>query len=531
MAIQSRPTEDLSALRQELMCGQTALTSWLRSLTAAVALPQSIDDIERDFQTSIYTRMLNNYAVSSAVDKLKTGTLSEGVRFVNRCKMPSPFKPDPKEQARYQKAEEIREFVERGCDNLQQSIEDILNEMLDFLPYGHKLAEKVYAPDSDGLLTLSTLRVKPRAAYVFAVTGVNDVLGVVPAKPGIGSMLILGQQEVPPSDILDRSKLWILTHKSQGGDPRGQSCLRPAYDPWYLFQQFRPAFLKNGIQFGTPSLKMGMPENVGMMDAVGDGANATTQGEIYLEKGKAFQNGSVIALPFGATLDVVEATGDGAFFLNAFNELTREIKEAIFIAARATTEAQHGSKADSETATDVVGEVVQGIRRRVEMSFYRDVIQPWVALNWGPEVARELSPYLSLSETETGDIAGKGQMYAALKTAGLLHPSQYQGMDEDLKLPPRDYEAQQAELDSVDATNAELLKRGESASLETRILMLHPDWTPAQVEAEKQLILDESGASVPDPTTLLSGLSSPLPSPDMPMEGPQGTPDEAGGGE
>ena len=75
-------------------------------------------------------------------------------------------------------------------------------------------------------------------------------------------------------------------------------------------------------------------------------------------------------------------------------------------------------------------------------------------------------------------------------------------MGEDLKLPPADYAAWQTEIDAKDAANAELTKRGESASIETRILMLHTDWTPAEVEAEKQLILDQSGANVPDPLAL-----------------------------
>jgi hypothetical protein len=389
------------------------------------------------------------------------------------------------------------------CDGLQESIEDILDEGLDYLPFGHKLAEMVYRLDNANLVTLKTLRWKPREAYAFALTGTMDFLGVVAAKPGLGGVLLTGV-EAKPEEIIDRRKLFVLSHKPQGGDPRGQSILRPAYDPWYIFQQLRPAFLKFGIQFGTPSLKGTLPPNVQAID-LSAGGDALSPADAMAAKLMAFSNGTAIVVENGAGVDVIQCQGDGAFFINAFQELTREMKEAILIAARATTESQYGSKADSQTASDVVGDAVQGIRRRVEMGFYRDVIQPVVEMNWGPDAARELCPFLSLSDLDPGDVVERGNMIAGLKTAGLIHPSQYAGIDEALHLPPRDYEAQQAEIDAQDAQNAELLTRGESASLATRILMLHPDWTPAQVEEEKQAILDESGANVPDPAQLLAG--------------------------
>jgi hypothetical protein len=466
-------------------------------------MPLSIDDVERDFRLDIYDRMLRDPAIAGAIKALKTGVLSEGLRFVNRCQMPSPFKPDPEQQAKYDKAEEIRQFIERNFDRLQQPIEDILNEMLDYLAYGHKLAEKVYTLDEGGLVALKTLRVKPRNAYAFALSGTMDFLGVVAAKPGMGSALGIGQ-EVKPDEIIDRRKLFVLTHDSQGGDPRGQSALRPAYNAWFLKQQTWPAYLKWLIQFGTPSVKGTLPPGVTAIDGNGE-EGALTAAEAMAEKLVAFSNGTAIVVENGASVDLIESKGDGAGFQNAIDLFDRQMKEAVIIAVRATAEAEHGSKADSQTAQDVLGQAVQGIRRRVEMGFYRDVCQPLVEMNWGPDAAQELCPFLSLSDLDPGDVVERGMMIARLKEVGLLHPSQDAGIDEILHIPPRDYEAQQAELDSQDATNAEVLKRGESASIETRILMLHPDWTPAQVEAEKQLILDESGMNVPDPTQLLTG--------------------------
>ncbi|MCE5200829.1 MAG: phage portal protein [Armatimonadota bacterium] len=55
------------------------------------------------------------------------------------------------------------------------------------------------------------------------------------------------------------------------------------------------------------------------------------------------------------------------------------------------------------------------------------------------------------------------------------------------------------------ANSVKLLSDAQSASIETRVRMVHPDWSVEQVKTEVQAILDEQGANVPDPTTLGRG--------------------------
>jgi len=45
----------------------------------------------------------------------------------------------------------------------------------------------------------------------------------------------------------------------------------------------------------------------------------------------------------------------------------------------------------------------------------------------------------------------------------------------------------------------DLLARAKAASIETRVRMLHPDWTDAEVKAEVETILAEEGMRMPDP--------------------------------
>src|SRR5690606_24064631 len=49
------------------------------------------------------------------------------------------------------------------------------------------------------------------------------------------------------------------------------------------------------------------------------------------------------------------------------------------------------------------------------------------------------------------------------------------------------------------AESVDLLARAKAASIETRVRMLHPDWTDAEVKAEVETILAEEGMRMPDP--------------------------------
>ena len=49
------------------------------------------------------------------------------------------------------------------------------------------------------------------------------------------------------------------------------------------------------------------------------------------------------------------------------------------------------------------------------------------------------------------------------------------------------------------AQAVDLLARAQAASIETRVRMVHPDWSPEEVAAEVQRIREEQGLSLPDP--------------------------------
>jgi hypothetical protein len=168
--------------------------------------------------------------------------------------------------------------------------------------------------------------------------------------------------------------------------------------------------------------------------------------DALLQKLIAWTNGTAIALEHGTELQLIESKGDGEAYIKAIDLYDRQMTQAVLIAIRATMEAQHGSKADSETAQDLLGAFAQLLKRKIEAAIYRDCLLPLVRYNWGEEAAGELCPFLSLSDVAREDVVDIGNMIANLARAkeGMIDDSQLPGIDSKLGLPERDFAAQMA---------------------------------------------------------------------------------------
>lgn len=436
---------------KELLIGMLASSSYTLAITRYLAsLPAYVDDAERDFGLDLYERMMKDPTISSSINALKAMCLSDEPRFMVPVNEPSKVNPDPEQEADYQRAVEIRDFVESMCNNLQQPLEEILNDMLDFLPFGHKLAEKVYESDG-GRMVLKKLRTKPRKSYGFVVTKYMDFVGILPAVNGYVST----SSEVDSKNVIPREKFFLLSFAPKNGDPRGTSLIRAAYNAWYMKQQTWPQYLKFLSQFGTPSIVGFLPQDAGEIEVIDELGNAVVDddgnvvtkqaAEMMLEQLLKFANGTAIVLEHGADFDLIQSQGDGGAYVKAFDIYDRQMTKAIMIAVRATMEAEHGSKADSGTAQDIVAEFAQSIQRKVEVGFYRDIILPTVRMNFGDEAAEKYCPYMSLSDVAREDVVAVGNMIANLARADMVHSSQLPGIDAKLNLPERDFQAQMDE--------------------------------------------------------------------------------------
>jgi hypothetical protein len=316
--------------------------------------------------------------------------------------------------------------VEREIRRLRKPFKATLLQMLDAMAYGNKLAEKVReipeaGPDA-GKLVLKSIKVKPSWAWNFVVDSTLEVHGILTFVPPDMAKGVKGGFAIIPRD-----KFAVLTWLPKDNDPRGTSALRAAYDWWNLKIQVKPSYYKHLYRFGSPSLDGELAPN--------DTANSPARNAAGVETGKpqspadrfvsqliAFQNNSVLVRPSGSKLNVIEPRSNGEAFLNAFDLFDRQICLAIGLQVRASMEAKHGSKADSETAQDTRGLVIEFGRECLGDMAGREIFRESIALNMGEDTAEHLTPGLTIGQTEQQDKAAKWK--AAASVGFKIGPSQ-----------------------------------------------------------------------------------------------------------
>jgi hypothetical protein len=192
----------------------------------ARALPQYIDDLTQHFGADLYARMRRDPQIESALSIFITAILTHGLQFKT---------PVKKDNADYDLAEEMVNFVQMNMDRLPTSIMDILYEMLLALAYGYKVAEIIYKtatyfPDKGTQLVLAAIKTKPQGAAGFVVDRHNNILGLT-YRRGDGRMpdlsaLVAGQAPVAddaaPAAPAAREVLYLLVPHGERRSARQQ---------------------------------------------------------------------------------------------------------------------------------------------------------------------------------------------------------------------------------------------------------------------------------------------------------------------
>lgn len=443
---------------------------WLKDY--ARALHRYIDEISRDFGDDIYERMLLDPQLASCFSILRRLALRNGLSISSRIKEPTYGSDEGKpvrkrgeasDREDFETGEEIAEFCRRAVAGLSRPLAtETLWDMLGALHTGNRVAEIVYrrtAPGEtadlplllsragDSALTLDRVKVKPRRTYAFVVDAMMTVLGLMVLTPEMQSTVLpgalIGRLDLVPN-LLPRRKFMVLAFNATDEDPRGRSLARPAYNAWWLKQQAWPEYLKYVTQFGTPSfwgttapdaIETPKCDEDGEPVLDDDGHPVYLSPEIAMGAAVArLANGTYAIFPPGAELHPIEMSGNGEAFQRLFDLLNREMTKAVLGQTRATEEAQHGSKADSETGQDLLGGAVSYVRSVVERMIESDLLAPLVEFNYGSDYLR-FRPTASLGDTASEDFSGE---LTALAGAGYaLDPTQWPDIDARLGLPRR----------------------------------------------------------------------------------------------
>lgn len=445
MAEDEAKKPSLKRLKKERFSGGFASRISPLIKNATEVLQQHQDKLNKEFTDSVYEEMMNDPAVESAVDMIKSVILSEPLRIVPKI--------SDKKDERYDKALEMAKFCETQIEKLRRPIEVILEEALDCIQYGSSLSELIFvnaSVEGKPVLKLVDIKTRSRKKYGFVVDRGYNLIGAVNTESGEKDNFT-GNINPPKEKIVERQKLMVLSFKSKNSDPRGMSLLRSAWNAYYIKSQIWVGFYNYLERFGNPSVAAILGDNakdVQSIDADGeaeyeeDGSPKMISAidDAYNSLAE-WQGGSAAVFLNGTTIEYLEAKQDGQAYDLAIAILNKEIHLAILKSVRYLLESKHGSRADSQSATDASQTYIGKLRKIVARTFEKDVLYQMISLNFGEDVAEEFAPRASLTTLAREDFSQTASAIAQLFNSGFIHDSQIEGLDDMAGLPKRDIEA------------------------------------------------------------------------------------------
>lgn len=416
---------DLAAQPKKLDPTREYVAGGLGAWSTPRVLGWAFDDLTAELGDDVYARMTRDAQVGANLNLYTAAVLEDGASLSSAVV--------DKTADGYQQAADLVAFAERMLDDMETALDDSLwNLLREALACGSKVAEEVYALDrtytGKTQQVLRALKPKPRHATAYVVDAFNTVLGLrgrTIEKPGGLSY-----------ELLPRDKFAIFCFRPVDNDPRGTSLLRTAYNPYDLKMRTWPAYYRYLVQFGSPSVWGTTAEHAADEENPDDPETTITAVEALLKRLLEFQNGTALALPFGAKLELLASSGDGAAFLNAFGLYDRQITTAVLGQTRATMEAEHGSKADASQGADILATFIRQTRKALARMLRRDVLRDLIRANFGDN-AVPLTPRVSFGETEQLNVAPLMTGVANLMRVDYLDPSQLPDLDIQLGLAAR----------------------------------------------------------------------------------------------
>ncbi len=429
----ARPSADM---RKEYVAGGS-----IYSANTSRTLPQTFDDVARQYGPDTYECMLRDPDVSAGVWFLINSTLADGIQLG-----PAVNAKDKQ----FGKAVDIAELCERSLCNLQRPFRQVLEDMLEgALAFGHKVAEKNYQMATAGKdrykLVFSSIKVKPRRSVQFVVDEFMNVLG-------FASHRIVNRQDAAAAaavngigPILPREKFAVLTLRSRDEDPRGTSSLLPAVNSWNLKQLTLPEYFKFLCQYALASLIAVLPagaDDEEEFDDQGeplfedDGVTPKTISatDVLGNQLERFRGGTYLIVKHGTVIQPIEVPGEGEAFREALKLFGNEITRGILLQTQATRESEHGTKAEGVQKMSVLEMLVWWLKGVVADMIRRDILRPLVRYNFGDAAAEELLPTVSLGDSERHDWAVDAS--AAAKLAPYLTDSQWDALTTSIGIAP-----------------------------------------------------------------------------------------------
>jgi hypothetical protein len=440
---------DLSDFGNDLVSASAA--SYLLQMTQA--LPRQVDDVEIEFGIQTYRQIQNDPIAGSSIDFLNDLVLGDGHQW--QPSHTAPTTPTPEESANALKASEMRDFVRWVTENLETPFEQVLDGLMTAVSFGYSVSEINYEVTASGTyagkIIATDIVSKPRENVLFVTNQAKKILGFLAVKVGE----IQNWNTFDPlnsSNFFPKEKFVWMTNRPLFGDPRGRSDLRRVHAAVEFKKRNKIEWFKhlmlNGsgklialVKFDPLNAESRLSHKTAadgtiMLDAHQQPMKITRVHAITQALAKS-KNASVGAIEADELVQV-EAKGNGEAFTEAENAANRDIATGILGAPRATQEAQNGSKADSETALDVVKAKSKRLKRNLAAALDQCLVIPLIRLNFGEEML-PFRPKLSLGSFQFNSMNAAAEWAKALGYT--IDESQLPVIDKMIGVEERDMEA------------------------------------------------------------------------------------------
>ncbi len=447
--------------RKEYVAGGQLGGTYFGNGSSATTLSGLNEPKESYHSAKTYEQMTKDPKIAKALTLLTISTLGDGIELL-------PAVPESHED--YEVASEIAEFCDKALKELDVPLRYTLEQMMEALVYGHKIAEITYKTTTvngfPGIyLVPATIKVKKLDTVRFVVDDKGNILGLAAknldlkgsslendattqaAKGGLGlTRGANGQAYIDGKALLPREKFLVLTIKGKDGDPRGQSMLAPAFKVWHLKTQIWPEYLRYLLLCAIPLLVGYTPENdAGVKEllrgADGQPARDPATGN-FIEANPVehmrdallnARDGEVLAVKGGSKIQEIGAQGAGTPFFKAIELFDSQMETAILLQTLATSEGIHQNRAASTMHMSVLDQLVWWLKGIVVDMLVSDLLRPTVRFNFGDD-ALDLVPKATLGDTERREFSTDAAAVAALYKAGYLQPDQLKQTDAMLGL-------------------------------------------------------------------------------------------------
>lgn len=416
-------------LEKYLGRGLVGLGPSLEVLTNSAA-----DPLLRQHGYQLYRQMLADSEVDASLDLIVQASSADPVTAISPL---DPTDPD------FKLSQELADFVNYvfeciGIDTWRRE------QTRTMLAFGNATSEIDFDWIETGRyanhLTIKELRLQLPEDFGYIIDRWGEIYGVAPLGAAAAYQFTMGNLVALSTDqavtflkgAVPRYKLAIWTWEKKGTDPRGTSALIPAYIPWWAKQRAIEEWACWLGRYSQPSIwATPGPDAVPICLANGTVVQPT---ENLLNALMQFKSASVLALPYGSEVNLLQVSGGADPFINSIRLFNTEITRAILGQHLATNEGASQSRAAADVHALILRMMINSLRRFVGTMIVKQIIKPVIEGNYG-DVGR-LMPTVDLGDGD-GWPATITEI-AVLMQSGYFSQDQLRKLDKKYGLPVRE---------------------------------------------------------------------------------------------